>query len=74
MNRKTYHNDYGTNSPKCYNTLIKKTQVTYSPVKKPYYNYNSNYVLSGLDPSGSVYTNPQVYNVEEEDPGISWVL
>ncbi len=74
MNRKTYHNDYGLNNAKCYNNTIKKTNVTYPKNKKPYYDYNSKYVLSGGEASGTVWTNPQVYNVAEEDPGLSWVL
>lgn len=44
--------------------------------RKPYYNNNniSPYVKFGLDQSGAVYTNPNLYNIKEEDPGISWVL
>jgi hypothetical protein len=38
------------------------------------FDYNSKYVLSGGDASGTVWTNPQVYDVAEEDPGLSWVL
>lgn len=34
MNRKTYHNDYGNNSSKCYNTLIKKNTNNLSSYKK----------------------------------------
>ena len=74
MNRKTFHNNYGNNSPNCYNTTIKKTQLTYPFIKKPYYNYETDHVLSGGEASGTVWTNPQVYNVAEEDPGLSWVL
>ena len=64
MNRKTYHNDYSNNN-KCYNNTIKKTEVTYPKPKKPYNNssYNSEHVLSGGEASGTVWTNPQVYNV-----------
>ncbi len=44
--------------------------------RKPYYNNNniSPHVKFGLDQSGSVYTNPNLFNIKNEDPGISWIL
>lgn len=44
--------------------------------RKPYYNNNniSPHVKFGLDQSGFVYTNPNLYNIKKEDPGISWIV
>jgi hypothetical protein len=74
MNNKTKHNTYSRNN-KTYNPQISKTTIIYPQPKNPYYSrYENKYVLSGGEASGSVWTNNNVYNVSEEDPGISWVL
>ena len=75
MNNKTKHNTYSRNN-KTYNSQIPKTIINYSRPKNPYYDsrYETKHVLSGGEASGSVWTNNNVYNVAEEDPGISWVL
>jgi hypothetical protein len=75
MNNKTKHNTYSKNN-KTYNPRILKTKVLYSTPKNSYYDsrYESKYVLSGGEASGSVWTDNNVYNVAQEDPGLSWVL
>jgi len=75
MNNKTKHNTYSRNN-KTYNPQISKTNIIYSKSKNPYYDslYKNKYVLSGGEASGSVWTNNNVYNLAEENPGLSWVL
>ena len=36
--------------------------------------YINPHVLSGGEASGTVWTNPNVYDVKAEDPGLSWIL
>ena len=75
MNNKTKYNTYSKNN-KTYNTQISKTNTSYPRPKSPYYDsqYESKYVLSGGEASGSVWLNNNVYNVAQEDPGLSWIL
>ena len=56
------------------NTYYMNTNAFQVPKPSYYYNiYESKYVLSGGEASGSVWVNSS-YNVGSESPGLSWVL
>lgn len=74
MNSKTKSNTYA--DIYSYNSPYKITNTYYPPRNKKM-NYDSQYinpyVLSGGEASGSVWTNPKVYDVAK-DGGLAWIL
>ncbi len=64
---------YSTNNNN-YNKQIKTTNITYIPNKVYPYSYMiSTRTLGPTDASNSVYTNPAVYDIKSESPGLSFI-